>query len=482
MGNAGSLKRRLLLSYLLLAAIVLLVLEVPLGIQSAHRDRAQLAGRAQGDAQALAVLVAEDLEHPAGHDLGRLVGNYRLQSSGAEVAVVNGHGSYIVRLDPAEGDHDAADLRPGIRGALGGASVISSFRDEGRPVLSASVPVGMDRPSEGAVILSLPADATDDQIEATWAELAIGAVVILGVTALVGFRSGAFGHCTVGPSRGGCRSFWTWASLHARVARGTGGDTCSWVRSSIRWPSVLKSSIADQGRFVADASHQLRSPLTALRLRLENLEAHGGDDRDSADLVAAESEVLRLSRLVDGLLTLHSAESQSRERQTVDVGDVVDERCSAWSPLVVEGQVDLAFDRCADHQMVAAVLVPGDLEQILDNLVANAVDATPPGGAISVGVIAERTTVTVHVIDDGPGMSENERVHAFDRFWQGSERKRGRSGLGLAIVRQLVIRNGGTVVLRRGATAAASRPSSVSPRCTRIRRRAGCGPARTGGS
>ncbi|HEX3424751.1 MAG TPA: HAMP domain-containing sensor histidine kinase, partial [Acidimicrobiales bacterium] len=90
---------------------------------------------------------------------------------------------------------------------------------------------------------------------------------------------------------------------------------------------------------------------------------------------------------------------------------------------------------------------PGHLEQILDNLLANAVEVSPPGRGIEVGVANGGGAVTVHVRDHGPGLSEQERQRAFDRFWQGGATPTGTSGLGLAIVRQLAVANGGTITL-----------------------------------
>ena len=108
-----------------------------------------------------------------------------------------------------------------------------------------------------------------------------------------------------------------------------------------RMAGRLSELMEAQSRFVADASHQLRSPLTALRLRLENLEP--ALEAPLADRVAAAGlEVQRLSRLVDGMLALTRAGTDQPQRQPVYVGTVIAERCSAWSALAAERQVVLS--------------------------------------------------------------------------------------------------------------------------------------------
>src|SRR5205823_42441 len=103
------------------------------------------------------------------------------------------------------------------------------------------------------------------------------------------------------------------------------------------------------------------------------------------EVVAAAAETQRLSRLVDGLLALARAEGSRTELTTVDVGTVVAERRAAWEPLASEQGVELRLDGNG-HAPLPARAVPGHLEQILDNLLANALDATPPGRAVTLRV------------------------------------------------------------------------------------------------
>jgi signal transduction histidine kinase len=208
----------------------------------------------------------------------------------------------------------------------------------------------------------------------------------------------------------------------------------------------LDELVQAQSRFVADASHQLRSPLTALRLRLENLEASSDPDA-AADIAAAGAEVLRLSRIVDGLLTLGRAGQEQPRAGMVDIAEVMRQRCDAWSALAEERGVALE-DSGLGSGAVVTRLIEGDLDQILDNLIANALEVSPPGGRLRVALeLADAGHADLHVMDEGPGMEEEERKRAFDRFWQGVSSS-GHSGLGLSIVRQLAQRNGAEVELR----------------------------------
>ena len=210
--------------------------------------------------------------------------------------------------------------------------------------------------------------------------------------------------------------------------------------------SRLSDLLEAQNRFVADASHQLRSPLTALRLRLDNLEA-GAPGPSAEGIAAASREVNRLSRIVDGLLALGRAGVDTSRRGPVDAAAVIAERCEAWSALAEEKGVQLQ-PQVPTGLALYTLLVPGDLEQMLDNLLANSLDAVAVGGRIGVSARAlDGRQVEVRVVDNGPGMSDEDRHRAFDRFWQGPAAGPGRSGLGLAIVRQLAGRNEATVEL-----------------------------------
>lgn len=157
----------------------------------------------------------------------------------------------------------------------------------------------------------------------------------------------------------------------------------------------------------------------------------------------------RLSRTVAGLLTLARADRGSGEVGPLDVAAVLHERRTAWLPLAAERVVSL---RVATAGGLPPALATADrLGQILDNLLANALEAAPAGTEVVLAAEADGERLAVHVLDQGPGMTAAERERAFDRFWRGGAGTRaaslGGTGLGLAIVRKLALADGAEVAL-----------------------------------
>ncbi len=429
--------RRLLLSYVGLALLILVVLEVPFGLLEARHEREEITGQTRQEATSLALAVAGDLQPPQRAALRSLVAEYRHQTKDA-VAVIDAAGSLVAVAGPIR--IPAGSERTDVRVALAGGSIASLVHGGGGRTADAAVAVGPPGDRIGAVLLVAPDRAYSDRTQDVWTALGVFAAVVLALTVVVGL---ALARSLTRPV----------SRLQAAVADLGAGNLAS--RSEVvggppelvalgrqfnRMAERLQQLVDAQSRFVADASHQLRSPLTALRLRLENLEAEI-EGPPAEGLAAAGREVLRLSRLVDGLLTLGRADGPVVDRRPVEVGVVVRERCDAWSALAAERRVDLVQRSTVEAPVVA--LVPGDLEQILDNLVANALDASPEGSTIGVELRREGNGVTsLHIVDEGPGLDDADRARAFDRFWQGPGRRGGNSGLGLAIVRQLARRNG----------------------------------------
>ncbi len=202
----------------------------------------------------------------------------------------------------------------------------------------------------------------------------------------------------------------------------------------------LRRMLHLQRSFVADASHQLRSPLAALRLQLENAEIAAPDD--ARHVGAAIREVDRLTAIVDDLLALARAEGRPDDPIRVDVAEVVRDRVQAAATSAAENGVRIEMSGTDD---AAAWCVPGGLEQILDNLLDNAVRASPAGATVEVTIETRDEDVSVRVCDRGPGLTEQQRVRAFERFWQASAGSG--SGLGLPIAAAIAQASNGSVEL-----------------------------------
>ena len=177
----------------------------------------------------------------------------------------------------------------------------------------------------------------------------------------------------------------------------------------------LEQLVGAQRAFVADASHQLRTPLAALRLRLENLEAEVSGQA-AEDLDGALAEVRRLSHLVDGLLALTRAEQSSSSPASISVDELLAGRCRRV------GRVRRRTATCGSSRRSATgcsrVRHPGRLEQVVDNLLNNALEVAPEASAVRLVATTHDNWVELRVSDEGPGMTADERARAFDRFWQ----------------------------------------------------------------
>ncbi len=204
-------------------------------------------------------------------------------------------------------------------------------------------------------------------------------------------------------------------------------------------------------RLVADVSHELRTPLATLRGYIEALEHEHGDQLPAHDLDVIQNEVRRLTELIDDLFTLARAEAQQLPLtfEAVDAKVLVQRLVDTIAPLA----------RRERHiEVVAALpamlpLVYADrnrLEQVLLNLVQNALRHTPPGGIVAIEGLADGASITLTVADTGVGIPEGELSLVFERFFRGDSsraRETGGAGLGLALVQELVAAMGGHVTV-----------------------------------
>lgn len=445
------MRRRLVVAFLLLTAVVLAALEVPLALGYAERQEEQLEARIQRDAFAIAAFAEDTLEGHGDVDLGEFAENYQART-GARVVITDADGVAVADSDPLRQDEVNRDFasREEFAEALAGnvATGVRSSETLGAELIYAAVPVASSGQVFGAVRVSYPLDEVDERVHRYW--LALGGVAAISLLAagLLAFLLARWVtqplldlEETAGSLGAGD------LEARARIDRGP-PEVRSLARSFNDTAARLAELVVAQEGFVADASHQLRTPLTALRLRLENLVDECPEpERD--DLLAAQEEVGRLTRLVDGLLTLARAERLSAvaTAEAVDLDGVLVERAGVWSPVADEQGVALR----AEPGGLTVSATPDRLAQVIDNLVANALDACSEGAVVRLWAEAGRAGfVDLHVTDSGPGMTEEQRQHAFDRFWRApgaSDSGLGGTGLGLAICRKLIVADGGEIEL-----------------------------------
>lgn len=434
--------RRLLLGYLGVTLFVLLSLEVPLGLQNQRTERRDLTAKVSHDATVLAADAEDAVQAPTRKQLGALaaVTSAYATRTGARAVIVDRRGSALIDTSERVRGAESFASRPEIRAALAGGYPrgVRTSKTLHERLLYVAVPIASSGKVHGAVRITYPLSAVDARIHRYWLILALIGVVVLAGAAVVG----------IGLARFVTRPLHRLEQAAAAVGEGEletrapEQDGPPEVRSLAvafnETVAKLARLLRSQGEFVADASHELRTPLTALRLRLESLPP--SPDRD-----AALQETDRLRDLVDGLLTLARADAGAESPARVDATAVGRERLEAWRPLADEHGVALVAQLDGPLTVRAA---PGRLAQVLDNLLSNALDASSAGGSVTLSARAQPPWVELHVDDEGPGLTPEQRERAFDRFWRAGGPGGNGSGLGLAIVRQLVAADDGEVELR----------------------------------
>ncbi len=217
---------------------------------------------------------------------------------------------------------------------------------------------------------------------------------------------------------------------------------------------VVRASLDRQRRLVADASHQLRNPLAAVRLRADSLDDYVAEAGHST-YRSMTAELDRLENLLQQLLRLARAEQVSGSRQvglttavaeSTDLGDVIGERVAFWRP-VADGQHQQLHDR-SDHLGLAVQVARHDVEQLLDVALDNALRYAGPGTTVTVSTAQTGEIVELVVSDDGSGLPDEDLSRAAARFWRGQDDGAG-TGLGLAIAGEIAAGHGGAISLER---------------------------------
>ena len=438
------MQRRLTVFFVVLVAAALVLFTVPVGLNLVGLLRTNQEQVGLREARTVAYLLgrassATDPRAARGEfaALESLRGNLEAQTGG-RVELVDAAGR------PALGRPVRDPDEPALKAALGGVER-AQLTDQSvldAPALEVTVPSrDPDGRIVGAVRLSYPSAPVDDQIVSTWLFRLVTGLVTIAIAALVALW---WSRRITTPLREldlMARKL-SDGDFTARVVERDPAETKQLARTLNDGAHRLGVLYQAQRRFVSDASHQLRTPLTALRLSLDNLHDIMPDDEGRTAVDGAVGEVARMTRLVNDLLALAKVQAVPPHPERVVLRDVVESRTRAWRAAAADADITLRVDVPAG---LAVLATPGHLEQILDNLVSNAIDFAPERGAISVHAAEAHDRVELHVSDTGPGMTAEQRLRAFDRFYTA---RPGGTGLGLAIVRELAEDDHAVVELR----------------------------------
>lgn len=435
------MRRRLLALSVGLTLLVLAVHDIPLAVHLRAVERDRLATSLERDAFTLAGLAEENIETFV--DRGTNVSDFLTDladryasTSSSEIVITDVHGLVLASTDTSARLGANVSERSSISLALEGVRNTSIRRGaSGERQLVVAVPVLSGPTTKGAVEFSRPVSAIDGRVSSRLRAIFLAAVISLLLAALIG---SVLAQTLTEPLR----------RLRRATRRIAGGELTARADISTGPPEIrdladdfntmvarLEQAVADQRDFAGDASHQLRTPLTTLRLRVDQiLDDHRLDASQRGALEAARGEIRRMERLVEGLLALARAGASSADCTMVDAAAVARERFESWEALAAESAVALEYIGPDGLDVWA---VEGALEQIVDNCVANALDHATNLTRIEIRLMRDGPAALLEIRDDGQGLSDADRANAFDRFWRGPESAAGGSGVGLAVVKRL---------------------------------------------
>lgn len=452
-----SFRARLLLAAFYLSTAVVLALAIPLALTVERRADSDYEAAVLGDAAILAARVS-DLVVAAGRRPGsapparldRIVSE-SARDREQRVVVTDVGGRIIADSDGAArlGAFYATLERPEFRAALfeGRIDARTRFSETlGEDLLLVTVPVVDRERVVGAVRLSAGTRAIETEVRDSWLRLALlGAVVIVAGVLVAWLLELPLGRQIRRLAEASTRL--GHGELAARVPEEGPTELRVLASSFNQMAADLAESIEAQQEFVANASHQLRTPLTGLRLRLEAIENEGGLAGEQA--AKAEGDLDRLAALVDGLLTLARTTASDSTAGPVDLGVLAREAVGRWHEGATAAGKRLELDARGDPQVWAN---REDIAHVLDNLIDNALRYSLPGAEVRVETDERDGRAYLAVADTGPGISPEDRSRVFERFYRGaSGRRAGRgTGLGLAIVEEHVRRWGGETRLVDG--------------------------------
>ncbi|MFF8352574.1 ATP-binding protein [Streptomyces chartreusis] len=441
------MRTRVLTVVLAFAVLAVAGFAVPLlGVTATQRTEQLVAART-GDLDRFAGLAAQAAESG---DTGALTAEVRRYAElyGEAVVVVDARRAPVVQAgglhaaDPVVARLVDAALR-NQRVSPGG-----TLRPWSRGDRLLARPVGTGTRVSGAVVLRASVRAAADDIALRWALVLAGAGLFAVACVLL---ARAATRWVVRPLHHLDRAVGALAAgLPAEHARAGGPPELRQLATGFnRMADAVTTALEQQRRLVADTSHQLRNPLAALRLRIDSLQLRLPDSA-TRTYTGVTGELERMEHLLDDLLALANAEHRAGELAVTDAPEaccdatgVAEAQVQLWQPVAEQAGVRLDHAR---GRVVRMACTEGELAQVADILLDNAIKYAGSGARVGTRCFTEGPHAVFEVRDDGPGLGTAELPQAGTRFWR-SERHRDvrGSGLGLAIAEQLVAGRGGHV-------------------------------------
>ena len=440
--------------------IVVLALTVPLAINLGRRAGTEL----ETDAELKALQVAATLERADLGSSAELREALALPQGFDRVVITDAAGRVLAdSTGRAIGQDFGNDQRPEIQTALDGFpySERRFSNTEGRDILVAAAPIWGNDEVIGSVRMTRDiADVTRAIRTTTFglavvglAALAAGVVIAFG---LAGSLARAMQRLVAAARRLGQ------GDLKARGGELTGPREIKELAGSFdEMADRLERVVQSQREFVANASHQLRTPLTGMKLRLEQAIADAPDLGVREGLQAADREVDRMAEIVDRLLVM-ARRIEEGEPTVADLGGSARAAVGRWKERAARAGSTVQ----ATGPPLPALANPSDVDQVLDVLLDNAISYAP--GSIEIETGSQDGRVFVSVRDHGAGIRPDEQARVMERFYRGKGVSTGGSGLGLAIAKELTETWGGSLSIENlpdGGTfvVARFRPSSTEP-------------------
>ncbi|MFP5361311.1 MAG: sensor histidine kinase [Thermoleophilia bacterium] len=431
-----SLRTRLLLALGYLVVLVTIAFAVPLALNIRERAGEEVREGARTQIGVLAAGASEPVAARRVGDLRRLA-RAAARAAGGRVVIVDGGGGVLADSEGAarRGTQYATPERPELRAALGGRRVqterASDTLDE--EILASAEAVYSGGRVVGAVRLTQSVSAVNDRVDRTMLGILAVGIAVLLVALVVAFLL----------ARGIALPITRLDAVAQRVAAGD-LDARATVQGSREQRSLAASfnamterlgrTVRAQQEFAADASHQLRTPLTGLRLRLEEARAATGRDAVEHELDAGLREVDRIAQTVDELLVLSRTGERDTPGEVLDLVDAAQAAGRRWTPTAAARSLALQVQATSPSEPVWCARA--DLDRALDAVIENAILY----GAGGRSVVIRTDGSAIEVLDEGSGLQPGEEDALFDRFHRGSASGGAPdgTGLGLAIARELM--------------------------------------------